>query len=120
MTTTLWILQGVLAFVFLMAGAMKLMKSPAELADMGMEFARDMSASSIKTIGVLQMMAAIGLILPIALNILPMLTGLAAIGIVLMMIGAVVVHVKRGEYPNILVNLMLGGAAAYVAMAHLS
>lgn len=120
MTTTLWILQGILAFVFLMAGAMKLMKSPADLADTGMEFARDMPPAAIKTVGLLEVMAAVGLILPVALGIMPILAGWAAVGIVLTMIVAIGIHAKRGEIPFVLINVALGAAAAYVAVSHLS
>jgi uncharacterized membrane protein YphA (DoxX/SURF4 family) len=120
MTTTLWILQGILAFIFLMAGTMKLIKSPDDLIEMGMDYAEDMSASSVKIVGLLEVLAAVGLILPVALNILPMLTGWAGVGVVLTMLGAILVHVRRGEMPQIAVNIIIGAMGAFVAYSHLA
>ncbi len=118
MTTTLWIIQGLLAFAFLGAGAMKLAKSRADMADK-MPYVEDFSDVQIKIIGALEVAAAAGLILPVALGILPVLTGYAAVGLVLTMIGAAAVHVKRGEFSGIAPTLVLGALAAFVAFRHL-
>jgi len=83
MTTLFWVLQGLLAFAFAGAGSMKLMKSGEELAGMGMGWTEDFSAGQIKTIGALELLGALGLILPVALNIVPILTGVAAAGLLL-------------------------------------
>lgn len=120
MATILWIIQGLLAFIFLMAGTVKLAKPPAALVEMGMGYAGDMSAAAIKAVGALEVLAAIGLILPVALNVLPVLTGWAGVGVFLTMMGAIVVHVKRGEIPAVLVNVVIGAMGAIVAYAHLS
>ena len=119
MTTTLWILQGILAAAFLGAGSMKLMKTPEELVAMGMAWAEDFSPGQVKTIGLLEALGAIGLILPVALNIAPVLTGVAAAGLVLTMGGAIAVHIKRGEFPMIAPGAVLGAMAAFVAYSHL-
>jgi uncharacterized membrane protein YphA (DoxX/SURF4 family) len=119
MTTTLWIIQGILAVIFFMAGVMKVIKSPDELVEMGMGYAGDMSASSITIIGLLEVLAAVGLILPVALSILPMLTGWAGVGVVLTMIGAMVVHIRRGETSQIVVNIIIGAMGGFVAYSHL-
>ena len=69
----------------------------------------------VKTIGSLELLAAIGLILPALTKILPILTPLAATGLVLTMIGASLTHFRRKEYPMIGVNLVLLALAAFVA-----
>ena len=120
MTTTLWIVQGLLAVAFLAAGSMKLMKSPEDLVSKGMGWAADFSASQVKAIGGLEALGAIGLILPVALNILPILTGVAAVGLVLTMLGAAVTHARRKEFPMIAPNVVLGAMAGFVAYSHLA
>jgi len=79
MNIVLWIVQGLLAAAFLMFGGMKLMKSKEELAER-MGWVEGFSQNTIRGIGLLEVLGAIGLILPWALLIFPALTGLAAIG----------------------------------------
>jgi uncharacterized membrane protein YphA (DoxX/SURF4 family) len=110
----LWIVQGLLAVAFLMAGFMKSTKPKDELAER-MAWVNDFSANAVKTIGVLEILAAIGLILPMATGILPWLTPVAAIGLVLTMIGAAITHIRRDEMPAIGVNIVLLLLAAFVA-----
>jgi len=64
---------------------------------------------------VAESLAGAGLILPWLTGILPWLTPLAAMGLVLVMIGAVIFHIPRREYPNIVFNLVLLALAAFVA-----
>lgn len=73
MNTVLWILQIVLAVAFLGAGAMKLTQSRAKLAPR-MGWVEDFSDTGVKAIGALEVLAAIGLVLPAALDIAPVLT----------------------------------------------
>jgi uncharacterized membrane protein YphA (DoxX/SURF4 family) len=114
MNIALWIAQGLLAAVFLMAGAMKVMQ-PKEEVLKRMATLEGLSANTIKTIGTLEILGAIGVILPAATGILPWLTPVAAIGLVLTMIGAAAAHARRGEYPNIGMNVILLLLAAFVA-----
>lgn len=116
MSTAMWIIQGFLAFAFLGAGLMKLTQSPDDLVGMGMEYAEDFSATQIKAIGAVELLGAVGVILPTAVGIAPVLAGVAAVGLVLTMIGGAFTHVRRGEYPMIAANILLGGLAAYVAV----
>ena len=118
MTTLLWILHGFLAFAFVAGGTMKLMKARTDLIPMGMDWAEDFTDSQVKTIGALELAGGIGVIAPVALGILPVVSGLAAVGLVLTMGGAAVTHIKRGELPFVGVNVLLGGIAAYVASTH--
>jgi hypothetical protein len=81
-------------------------------------YVEDMSDVQVKTIGGLEVLAAIGLILPSVLNVAPVLSGLAAIGLVLTTIGAIVLHVRRGETDaRLAVNFMLLALALVVAWA---
>jgi uncharacterized membrane protein YphA (DoxX/SURF4 family) len=115
MNTVLWIVAGVLALVFLGAGLMKALRPKEALVKAGLAWVEDFSPGMVKTIGVLEILAAIGLILPALLDIAPIFVPLAALGLVLMMIGAVVVHVRRKEYQAIAPGAVLLLLSAFVA-----
>src|SRR5689334_24255448 len=114
MNVVLWIIAGLLAAAFLAAGAMKVSQPKEKLIASGLGWAADFSAGQVKLIGALEVLAAIGLILPAVLDIAPVLVPLAALGLVLMMIGAVVVHARRKEYQGMLPGLVLLVLAAVV------
>jgi uncharacterized membrane protein YphA (DoxX/SURF4 family) len=115
MDVLLWVLAGVLAVAFLAAGAMKLSQPKQKLAASGMGWTEGVSAGAVKLIGALEVLGAIGLVLPAVLGLAPALVPLAALGLVLVMAGAVVVHARRGEAQLIAVNVMLLALAAVVA-----
>ena len=115
MNIVLWIIAGLLAFAFLAAGAMKLAQPKEKLAASGMAWTDAFSPGMVKLIGALEVLAAIGLILPAVLDIAPILVPLAALGLVLMMIGAAVTHARRKENQMIGVNVVLLILAAVVA-----
>lgn len=119
MNTALWIVQVVLAIFMLMPGSLKLMNSIEELIAKGkgrMDWAEDVSATNMKIIGLLEVLAAIGLILPMALGFYPILTPLAAVGVILTMIGAISLHLKRGDEPKSwMINVVIILLAAFVA-----
>ncbi len=115
MNTALWILQIVLAIAFAMAGLTKLLRSKEQLAT-SMGWVEDFSPTAIRWIGVAELLAAMGLILPGLTGIAPVLTPLAASGLVLLMLGAARTHLKRHEPSMILINAMLGALAALVAI----
>jgi uncharacterized membrane protein YphA (DoxX/SURF4 family) len=115
MNTFLWAVAGLLAVVFLGAGTMKLTQPKTKLAATGQGWAEDFSDKTVKGIGVLEVLAAIGLILPAALDIAPVFVPLAATGLGLMMVGATLTHARRREFPNIAVNTVLLALAAVVA-----
>jgi hypothetical protein len=119
MNTATWIVQGVLAFALLGAGAMKLIKSRNDLISSGasMAWAEDFSAGRIKLIGVLEVAAAAGLVLPWALKVAPVLTPLAGTGGCLLMLGAAAVHLRRHESKAIGVPIILALLGAYVAFS---
>ena len=114
MNVALWIVQGLLALIFLMSGTLKVTQPKEKLISM-LAYVEDLSAGQVKTIGVLEILAAIGLILPDVTGILPWLTPVAAVGLVLEMIGAITLHLRRGEYSMIVINIVLLALAAFVA-----
>ncbi|MEU5213206.1 DoxX family protein [Streptomyces sp. NPDC020742] len=115
MNVLLWVLAGVLAVAFLAAGAMKLSQPKQKLAASGMGWTEGVSAGTVKLIGGVEVLAALGLVLPPALGIAPVLAPLASLGLVLVMLGAMVVHARRSEAQMIAVNLVLLALAAVVA-----
>lgn len=114
MNIVLWIIAGLLAAAFLGAGVMKLTQPKEKLAASGMAWTEDFSPGTIKLIGLLELLAGIGLILPAVLDIAPVFVPLAATGLVLVMIGAIVVHVRRKEpyIPQVLL-LVLAAVVAW-------
>src|SRR3954451_25088068 len=96
MNVVLWIVAGVLAAAFLVAGLTKLTQPKEKLAGR-MGWVEDFPPGVIKTIGALEVLAAIGLILPAALDVVPVLVPLAAVGLAALMVGAVVTHARRRE-----------------------
>ena len=62
------------------------------------------------------MLAAIGLVLPAALDLVPILTAIAASGVVLLMLGAGATHLRRGELQMLTVNVLIGPLALYIAI----
>lgn len=115
MNITLWIFQGVIAAIFLMAGMMKTTQSKEVLKEKIGGWVEPVPAGTIKLIGILELLGAIGVILPVLLNFSPMLVPLAAIGLGCTMVGASVVHFKRNETKQAVFNLMILGMTAFVA-----
>jgi uncharacterized membrane protein YphA (DoxX/SURF4 family) len=116
MLIAVWIVSGLLALAFLAAGIMKVARPHAKTVE-GMPWAEDFPAPAVRTIGILEILGAIGLILPALTGILPILTPIAAVGLALIQVGAIVVHVRRKEYKVIPGNLVLLALALFVAIA---
>ncbi|MEU6216395.1 DoxX family protein [Streptomyces sp. NPDC047022] len=115
MNGVLWVLASVLAVAFLASGAMKLTQPKEKLAASGMGWAEDVSTGTVKLIGALEALGAIGLILPAALGFAQTLVPVAAFGLGLVMAGGAAVHARRGEMRLIAVNALLLALAAVVA-----
>ena len=114
MNIALWIAQGVLAGGFAMAGMMKTFR-PKEALARNMGWVEDFSPGVVKAIGVLELLGAFGVVLPWALKIAPVLTPIAALGLMMLMDGAVVVHVRRKEPSLMAPAMVLGLLATFVA-----
>ncbi len=110
MTYTLWIVQGLLAALFLLAGGMKLVLPVEEMTKQ-----IQLPGLFLRFIGVAEVLGAIGLVLPGLLRIRPGLTPLAAAGLVIIMIGATVVTLVGGMVAVALMNLVVALLAAFVA-----
>ena len=116
MNLILWIIAGLLAVVFLVAGANKLLIPKEKLAKApGGGWALDFSAGFVKTLGAVEILGAVGLILPALLDIAPILVPLAAVGLALDMVGAAMVEWRRHEFKHVLLNLIYLTLAAFVA-----
>ena len=118
MNIVLWIVQGLLALAFLMAGFMKTFM-PVETLKKNMTWVSAVAAPFVRFIGIAELLAAIGLILPAATGVLPWLTGAAAVGLVVIMLSASVFHASRREYSSIGMNVVLLLLAAFVAIGRL-
>lgn len=114
MNVFLWILQGLLAAMFLMAGVMKSTQPKEKLAEK-LPWAEDYPAGTVRLIGVVELLAAVGLILPAALGILPVLTPLAATGLAVVMVLAINVHRRRNEMGAVAFNAAILVVAVVVA-----
>ena len=116
MNLSLWIVAGLLAVVYLLSGIGKLIVPKEKLATApGAGWVEDFSAGSVKAIGVLEVLAAVGLILPAALDIAPVLVPLAALGLVLIMVGAVITRLRRHEPKAMVADLAYLALAGFVA-----
>lgn len=107
-SVTLWILQGLLSALFLFAGAMKFVMPVEEMTK-----GSSLPGPFFWFIGVAELLAGVGLIVPALLRIWPVLTPIAACGLVIIMAGATVISIPMG--PVALFPLLVGLLAAFVA-----
>lgn len=118
MSTTLWIITGILAFAMFMAGAMKLAKGKEGIVDK-MPWAEDFSDGQVRAIGAAEALGALGLVLPIVTGIAPILAPIAAACLAVLMLGAAYTHVRRKEGGAVappLVFAAMGGYLAWVGL----
>jgi len=113
MTVALWIVNIVLALAFLAAGLAKVAQPKTKLAGT-MGWVEDFAAPSVKLIGTAEIVGAFGLALPLVTGIAPVLAPVAAVCLAVLMIGAVVVHIRRAE--PFLPALVLGVVAVASAV----
>jgi len=114
MGIALWVVQVLVAAAFVVSGATKL-SQPKEKLLKKWAWVEDFSHGSVRIIGSLEVLGAIGIVVPALTGIVPSLTPLAALGLVLTMIGAALTHLRRAEYGAIAVNAVLLILAALVA-----
>lgn len=108
----LWLAQVALALFFGGIGLMKVTIPAAEFIESAPEMADRMWL--VRFIGASELAGALGLVLPAVSRILPRLVPLAALGILVIMVLAALLHASRGEWGSIAVNVALGGLAAFV------
>jgi uncharacterized membrane protein YphA (DoxX/SURF4 family) len=112
MTYALWVVQVLLALLFLLAGGMKFVMSVEEMTK---QMPVPLSGWFLRFIGVAEILGGLGLILPGLLRIRPGLTPLAAAGLVIIMIGATVITLTWMGVAQALMPLVVGLLAAFVA-----
>lgn len=106
MNIALWMLQGVLAIGFMLTGMTK-MFMPIDSLAAGMTWVESVPEWLVRFIGVAEVAGAVGLIVPAATRIKPILTPIAAGGLGLVIAMATGLHIARGEYPNLGVTVIL-------------
>lgn len=121
MVVAYWVVAGLLALFFLYAGGIKVVRTPEQLRPM-MAWVDTAPLALVRTIGVLEVLAAVGLVLPPLTGIAPGLALAAVVGLLLVQVGGIVVHLRRGEARVIGLNLGLVvalGVSAWLATAWL-
>ncbi len=106
MDILLWVLQVLLGLTFLTAGFLKATQ-PIEGLKKQMEWVTASPVAFVRFIGIAEILGAVGLIVPALTKILPWLTPVAALGLAILMAGAVVVHLTRKEYNRIAPSAVL-------------
>jgi len=114
MNIALWVAAGLLAAGFLFSGLLKIL-TPREKLAQRMAWASDFSQGQIRGIGAVELLGAIGVIVPGITKIAPILVPIAATGLALVMIGASVTHIRRKEYSELASNVVLFALAVFVA-----
>lgn len=116
MNLALWICAVILAAAALASGSLKIFVPKEKLATApGGEWTENASVGFVKTLGVLELLAAVGLIVPAVVGIAPVMVPVTAVCWVLLMIGAMVTHGRRGEVRFMMLNLMYLAIAAFIA-----
>jgi len=119
MNVVLWLLQVVLAAAFLGAGASKIF-TPLDKLAIRMAWVNSLPPVAVRAIGVIEVLGAIGLIVPWLTQILPVLTPTAGVGLGLTMVGAIGLHVQRKEINKIAPSVVLGILVVLVAVGRFS
>ncbi|MFJ2262041.1 DoxX family protein [Streptomyces sp. NPDC087844] len=120
MNLTLWIAAGLLTAVALAGGLSKTLIPKTRLASQhGGEWTQDVSPGFIKALGILELMAAAGLILPAVLDIAPVMVSVTAACWIVLMVGAMITHGRLGQSKFVLLNSVYLALAALVAWGRL-
>ncbi len=114
MNEFLWVLQVLLGAAFVAAGLLHAGQSRERLLER-LPWVEDFSAPALKFIGTMEIAGGLGVVLPAATDIAPILTPIAATGLVLLMLGAILTHVRRREPAGVAITSVLFVLAAVVA-----
>jgi hypothetical protein len=113
----LWVVQALLALVYLAAGGLKVVRPREQLVASGnFDWMKDASDVGVKAVGAVELLGALGLVLPELTGIAPILTPIAALGLVVVQVGAIRVHLARNERKPLPANVILLLLAAFVAI----
>jgi len=114
MLIAFWIVSGLLALLFVVAGAMKTFKDRDAIVASGLAWAENFKPGTVKLIGLSELLGGLGLVLPVLTGIAPILSPIAAVCLFIIMVGAVAVHVKRKEAATPAIVLAVLTAASAV------
>lgn len=115
MNIALWVAQGLLAAMYLMAGLLKTFQTAKTKEQL--PWAKNRSDAFVRFVGISELLGALGLILPLVTGILPWLTVLAAVGLALIQLLAIFTeHLPKKEYNVIPVNIVLLALAAFIVI----
>jgi uncharacterized membrane protein YphA (DoxX/SURF4 family) len=115
MNTLLWIAQALLAVAFLYSGINKAFLPKEEVIAKGQTGIVDIPRPGVRWIGASEILGSIGIIIPWALNILPILTPITAVCFAAIMTMAVPIHHRLNEPRNVITNLFLLALALFVS-----
>ncbi|MFJ9176384.1 DoxX family protein [Streptomyces sp. NPDC102360] len=116
MTVAYWIVGGSLALFYVYAGGLKVVRSRERLRPM-MAWVDSTPMRAVRAIGALELLGALGLVLPPLTGIAPWLALVAAVGFVALQVGATSLHLRRGERQVALNGVLLGAGAMTVGLA---
>ena len=119
MNAVLWVLQLLLAMAFFAFGLLMVTRSRERLQRVA-GWVEDFPAPAVRTIGVLELLGAVGVVLPGVLGVAGVLVPVAALGLAVILVGAIVTHLLRGEQDELGLPVALLLAAAVVAAGRLS
>ncbi|GAA1910322.1 DoxX family protein [Nocardioides hwasunensis] len=115
-----WVVAGLLAAFYLYAGGTKLVQSQEQLAPMMAWAGTTIPMAGVRAIGALEVLGAVGLVLPRLTGIAPALSVAAAIGLTVLQVLATGFHASRGETKDLWLNVVLvvaGASAVWLALA---
>lgn len=117
MNIALWTAQVLLALAYLTAGGLKVVRPRERLVASGnFDWMKDSSDAAVKAVGLVEVLGALGVVLPWLTGIAPILTPIAAVGLVVVQLGALRVHLVRDEHRPLPANVFLLLLAAFVAI----
>jgi uncharacterized membrane protein YphA (DoxX/SURF4 family) len=115
MNIALWIVQGLVALGFVYSGWLKAFQYEKAKASWG--WVKNVSKEFVVFIGLVELLGVLGIILPDATNVSPVLTPIAAIGLAAIVLFGALFHVKRKEYREISVNIVFFVFTVFVAIS---
>ncbi|MGI5204557.1 DoxX family protein [Spirillospora sp. CA-108201] len=117
MNTALWIVAGLLAAVAMTGGVTKVFVPGAKLAEApGGQWTESIGAGFVKALGGLELLAAAGLIVPAVVGVAPVMVPVTATCWVLLMVGAMFAHGRRGEAKFVALNVVYLALAVFIAV----
>ncbi|MBA3680628.1 MAG: DoxX family protein [Bacteroidetes bacterium] len=119
MNIFLWILQSFIALAFLYSGISKTIFSEQKLVAIGQTGVAGLPIGVIRFIGIAELLGIVGIILPLLVNIYPLLTSVSAFCLAFIMPFAMMAHYKRKEYKQIAFNLILFTICIFIGIERL-